>query len=119
MLQVVVIDDLKVIPELSLRFTNGEVIYLRTLDEAWIWILRSPEDESLNELWLDHDLGGDDTIRPLVLWLADRAFHGNPYPVKKIVICSMNPVGVKWIESTLNRYYHVEKYIGQPGANHQ
>src|ERR1017187_10564515 len=107
---VLVIDDLK-----SFDFpADWEVIYARTLKDGMEYLQRimylpaieSPEEF---ELWLDHDLGGDDTIRPLCLLLAEMAFYGVSYPFKRIVLCSHNPVGSKWIESTLNPYYQVAR----------
>ncbi len=56
------------------------------------------------EIWLDHDLGGDDTTMPIVDWLAEQAFLGEPYPVDCIVIHTANPVGQKNIERTLRRW---------------
>jgi hypothetical protein len=100
MKRVLVIDDVK---EFTFPADTG-VTYARTLRLAWPELLSR---DSWNELWLDHDLGGDDTIRPLVLWLAEQAFSGHAYPVGLIVICSLNIVGVEWMESTLSPYYQV------------
>lgn len=47
----------------------------------------------------DHDLGGDDTTRPVVLWIIE-----NDYPDFKWNVHSMNPIGKEWIEGMLNRY---------------
>jgi hypothetical protein len=100
---VLVIDDEK-------RFNfpdDWDVTYARTLRDGYEFLAAFG---SLDELWLDHDLGdGDDgdTIRPLALDLAEDAFNEMPYDVGEIVICSLNIVGQKWIESTLSRYYKV------------
>lgn len=48
---------------------------------------------------LDHDLGGDDTTRPIVLWFCENDF----WPVKTVVH-SANPVGVEWLEGMIERY---------------
>jgi hypothetical protein len=106
---ILVIDDVKTFPFPD----DKEVYYARTLKDGNLFLdqferniyATSMNNESLDELWLDHDLGGDDTIRSICLMLAERAFNGNPYPVGRIVICSMNPVGIDWIWSTLSPYY--------------
>lgn len=110
MKKVLVIDDVK-------TFTfpaDTEVIYARTLDDGFrqlerIFRLPLIEAPSEFELWLDHDLGGEDTIRPLCLALAESAFYGVQYPFSMIIICSLNIVGVEWIESTLNPYYSTRR----------
>ena len=48
---------------------------------------------------LDHDLGGDDTTRPVVIWMCENDFWPN-----KVVCHSQNPVGRYWIESMIERY---------------
>lgn len=53
----------------------------------------------VDELSLDHDLGGEDTSRPIVLWLAE---HGGwPATVR---VHSANPVGVEWLIGMVERY---------------
>lgn len=99
MKRVLVIDDEKTFDFPS----DWDVTYARTLDEGTTHVIFGRWEE----IWLDHDLGGDDTIRPLVLELAQRAYYGFIYPVDEFVICSLNVVGQKWIESTLNPYYRV------------
>lgn len=48
---------------------------------------------------LDHDLGGDDTTRPIVLWMCENDF----WPVE-VRVHSANPVGVEWLEGMIERY---------------
>lgn len=50
-------------------------------------------DQRLDELWLDHDLGEDDTVWPVVEVLERTAFHGRPLDVGVMNIHSANPVG--------------------------
>jgi hypothetical protein len=102
---ILVIDDVKTFP-----FPNDpdDVVYARTLSDGTVWLTEAEAaGVRISELWLDHDLGGDDTIRPICLMLAERAFNGNPYPVSRIVICSLNPVGIDWMWSTLSPYYNL------------
>lgn len=95
----VVIDDLRTHPDAQ--------VHLRTSAEAIAWL--SASDVEIDELWLDHDLGGDDTIRPVVHFLAERAFTGSPLPIKRIVVHTANPAGAAWITSdnVLNAHYQV------------
>lgn len=48
---------------------------------------------------LDHDLGGEDTTRPIVLWMIEH----NYWP-KRIYVHTSNPVGREWLEGMINRY---------------
>ena len=50
------------------------------------------------EVSLDHDLGGDDTTRPVVLWMCE-----NVYP-RDIHVHTANPVGREWLEGMIARY---------------
>jgi hypothetical protein len=107
MKRVLVIDVVKEFPFPP----DTEVVYARTLQDGFdqLWeVFRLPliDSPSEFELWLDHDLGGEDTIRPLVLQLAEMAYYGVTYPFSRIVICSLNIVGIEWIESTLWPPYH-------------
>lgn len=47
----------------------------------------------------DHDLGGDDTTRRVVMWMIK-----NEHPVITWNVHSANPVGREWLEGTLSRY---------------
>lgn len=51
----------------------------------------------------DHDLGGDDTTRPVVLWIIENEF----FPLRATVH-SMNTVGREWIEGMIQRYFPEE-----------
>lgn len=84
-------------------------------DDTWTWLYTSKEavlylgtvkgnvDKGLpNEIFemsLDHDLGGDDTTRPIVLWMCENDF----WPVE-VVVHSANPVGREWLEGMIERY---------------
>jgi len=50
-------------------------------------------------LSLDHDLGGEDTTRPIVLWMCEHDF----WPVE-VVVHSANPVGCDWLNGMIERY---------------
>lgn len=85
-------------------------------DDTWQWYKTSKE--AIGCLWtvqgvenvtnrkdiielmsLDHDLGGDDTTRPIVLWCCENEF----WP-KEVVVHSANYVGVELLEGMIERY---------------
>lgn len=82
-------------------------------DDDWVWCQTSEQAISVLDLWrqlgrgavfpdvvsLDHDLGGDDTTRPVVLWMCE-----NDYWPVKTVVHSSNPVGREWLEGMIERY---------------
>lgn len=47
----------------------------------------------------DHDLGGDDTTRKVVMWMIE-----NDHPPINWTVHSANPVGKEWLSGTLSRY---------------
>lgn len=47
----------------------------------------------------DHDLGGDDTTRPVLIWMIENNFRFDNYYVH-----SANPVGVDWLLGMIERY---------------
>lgn len=76
----------------------------------WIWVKSSAEaiqtledikmkNEVIRAISFDHDLGGDDTTRPVVLWMCENDF----WPVAWMVH-SMNNVGREWLTGMLDRY---------------
>ena len=59
-------------------------------------------------IYLDFDLGGDDTAMPVVMWLAEEAFYGHLYSVDYIYLISDNPVGREACRLILERWkYHI------------
>jgi hypothetical protein len=83
---------------------------IRTPPEGWWWAKDS--DKAIEwlicckNLWgppeimsLDHDLGGDDTTRPIVLWCCENEF----WPTE-VIVHSANPVGRDWLEGMIKRY---------------
>ncbi len=53
----------------------------------------------LEAVSFDHDLGGDDTTRPVVLWFCETGW----WP-EKCHIHSMNPIGREWLAGMITRY---------------
>lgn len=98
MVRRLIIDDERNFPKL-----DGDITYIRSSTEAvdHLW-----SNSSYDEIWLDHDLGDDDTIRPVVLALQEMAWKSYP-PTNHIVIHTMNPVGREYIRSALQRFYNI------------
>jgi hypothetical protein len=75
-------------------------------DQSWTWVTTSTlaidrlRDWRWNTMSLDHDLGDDDTTRPVVLWLCH---HPDRWP-SFISVHSRNPVGVDWLTGMIDRY---------------
>ncbi len=70
----------------------------------------------MDELWLDHDLGGEDTIWPVVEMLERAAFDERPFDIRAVFIHSANPPGAAKIRQALRRWgYHVSSV---PGSTH-
>ena len=85
---------------------------LRQPTNDWFWLKTSAETiayleyvkatggvDTITHMSLDHDLGGDDTTRPIVLWMCENDI----WPVE-ITVHSANPVGIEWLEGMIERY---------------
>lgn len=78
---------------------------LRPAPEGWEWVKSSAQailvikTGRVTEMSLDHDLGGDDTTRPVVLYMCEFG----PWP-DRVYVHSANPVGVEWLTGMINRY---------------
>lgn len=47
----------------------------------------------------DHDLGGDDTTRPVVLWMCE-----NGHWPESVYVHTGNPIGEEWLVGMVQRY---------------
>lgn len=80
---------------------------VRTPPEDWHWAKNSAAaieclDRMRNQIThisLDHDLGGDDTTRPVVLWMCEHEL----WP-QNIQVHTANPVGREWLIGMVERY---------------
>jgi len=78
---------------------------LRPAPDGWTWAKSSTEAIALlaagefAAISLDHDLGGDDTTRPVVLWLCEHA----RWPAE-VLVHTANPVGREWLTGMARRY---------------
>lgn len=87
------IDDLRDPPDSSWRVA-------KTSEEALSILERHLEE--IQVISFDHDLGGNDTSRPVVAWLEELAYCEGYLPIRTC-IHSANPVGREWMEHGLKR----------------
>lgn len=91
-------------------WVDDDILYRRPTDEYGLWFLNSwscieslewfkNEGVVVEKMSLDHDLGDDDTTRPIVLWCCE-----NDWWPTEVVVHSANPVGREWLESMIARY---------------
>jgi hypothetical protein len=75
--------------------------WAKTSERAIAYLFRwlGPTARVLEEVAFDHDLGGDDTTRPVLLWMIE-----NDVWPKVISIHTANPVGREWLRGTALRY---------------
>ena len=66
----------------------------------------------IDHLWLDHDLGGEDTIRPVVDLMVRLANTGSPLNVGQIHVHSANVGGGHWMRLELEAagYLVIQSY---------
>lgn len=56
-------------------------------------------DGPLESVSFDHDLGGDDTTRPVVLWMCE-----NDHWPESVYVHTGNPIGEEWLVGMVRRY---------------
>ena len=104
---ILAIDDIRIMPwctEIARTSYDG------------IALLERYRDSIIDELWLDHDLGGDDTIRPVVALLEEAAFHKAAFKVSVIYIHSSNPSGANAVLSGLLRWEYNARRVPAPAC---
>lgn len=89
------VDDIRTPPDASWTWVQTS--------SAAIWYLKNwyQYDGNWLDISLDHDLGGDDTTRPIILWLIENRIK--PW-IDSIKVHSANPVGISWLEGMIERY---------------
>nr|WP_112734902.1 cyclic-phosphate processing receiver domain-containing protein [Micromonospora noduli] len=103
---IVMVDDLR-------SFVDGRIAEVARTSDAGVELLGRYRDRRLDELWLDHDLGGDDTIWPVVEVLERAAFDKRPLDVGVINVHSANPAGAAKVALVLRRWgYYVRVASG-------
>ncbi|MQY08425.1 cyclic-phosphate processing receiver domain-containing protein [Actinomadura macrotermitis] len=97
------VDDLRPLPQATrLARTSGEGVLL----------LEEHRDLEIDELWLDHDLGWDDSIMPVVALPEEAAFAGRPFRIGMVFVHSANPGGAETVVRVLRRWnYRVRRAV--------
>ncbi len=110
--RVVLIDDLR-------SFVDGRKAHVARTSADGIELLGRYRDLHLDELWLDHDLGQDDTIWPVVEVLERAAFEDRAFDIGVVVVHSANPAGAAKIALVLQRWgYPVQIRPGSPNVGY-
>ncbi|MDG4817492.1 hypothetical protein O7628_18540 [Micromonospora sp. WMMD956] len=94
---IVLVDDLR-------SFVDGRCAEVARTSAAGVELLDRYRDRHLDELWLDHDLGGGDTIWPVVEVLERAAFDNRPFDVGVIDVHSANPAGAAKVAQVLRHW---------------
>ncbi len=111
-LVVVLVDDLR-------SFIDGRLAEVARTSSAGVEVLERHRTHRLDELWLDHDLGGDDTIWPVVEVLERAAFERRPFNIGVVIIHSANPAGAAKMAQALRRWkYPVRVASGDPAVGY-
>lgn len=95
--RIILVDDLR-------SFVDDRSARVARTSAAGVELLDRCRDQRLDELWLDHDLGEDDTIWPVVAVLERAAFDGRPFDVGIINIHSANPAGATKMAQVLRHW---------------
>lgn len=87
-----------------------ESVYLKTEAEAchFLWKFLFGAD-TIDELWLDHDLGHGGTVWPIVLGLAALVSYGVVIPINNIFVHTANPVRGKEMVEMLEWDFSVHR----------
>ena len=105
---VILVDDLR-------SFVDGRAAEVARTSVSAVQVLERQRGVRIDELWLDHDLGGDDTVWPVVEVLELAAFEGRPFDIGVVLVHSANPPGVAKMAQALRRWgYQVRVATGSP-----
>jgi hypothetical protein len=95
--RVILVDDLR-------SFVDGRDAEIARTSAAGVELVERCRDRRLDELWLDHDLGEDDTIWPVIEVLERAAFDGQPFDIGVVNVHSANPAGATKMAQVLRRW---------------
>jgi hypothetical protein len=109
MLVLVIDDERRFDPNLCAKSRVDAEHFTSSMDGFKRILQAIQDDEIIDELWLDHDLGDGDTTRDLVLMMCEDCVMGKPWPIRNIYIHSANPVGQEWLWGMLVIYYEAHK----------
>ncbi|TWJ21181.1 hypothetical protein JD76_01291 [Micromonospora endolithica] len=100
-------------------FADGRNAAVARSSAAGVALLERHRDERLEELWLDHDLGGADTIWPVVEVWERAAFEGRPFDIGVVHVHSANPAGAGRMAQALQcRDYRVRIASGSAAVGY-
>jgi hypothetical protein len=79
--------------------------------DIWVWAKTSASciaileqfqkrEIEYKEISFDHDLGGDDTSRPVMYWIIENEF----FPTDVVYIHTANPIGNEYLTGMAKRY---------------
>ena len=97
---------------------EGGVSIARTSQQA-LDFLKADPSQHYDTIWFDHDLGLTkfgvvDTTMVVVDYMCEQAFNGEPIDVDMVYVHSSNPVGVKQIMLSLERFGYPVKSVLAP-----
>ena len=92
-MEVLVVDDLRSFP-FPATYARTSVAGLELLERPGGW----------DEVWLDHDLGGDDTTIPVLDRMCELAHGGHPVELRRVVVHTSNPPGRDVLRRSLERW---------------
>lgn len=98
------LDAVRIVVDDERCFLDGRPARYARTSTAALALLADLAGARIGELWLDHDLGGDDTIDPVVDELARAAFDGHPYDIDTVYVHTANASGAPRITRTLERW---------------
>jgi hypothetical protein len=107
--RVILVDDLR-------SFTGGRSAEVGRTSTAGLALLQAYRDERIDELWLDHDLGENDTIWPVVEVLEHAAFDGRPLDIGVVYVHSANPSGAAKMAQALRRWGYLVRIVSGSAA---
>lgn len=86
-------------------------VYLRSSQAAINFFESLNPEDTIEYLWLDHDLGGTDSIGRVVNYLEERVWKCDPVKINTIYVHTANPVGAAQImgSNLLNAQYKVSR----------
>lgn len=91
--------------------SSADAVQLLDKQLAEVWI---------DELWLDHDLDGQDSIWPVIEHLEGCAHTGRPLSIGRVFVHSGNPVGVQRMMVALRQLgYEVRRAFGAARLRYQ
>ncbi|MFB4316311.1 cyclic-phosphate processing receiver domain-containing protein [Actinomadura sp. 21ATH] len=102
---ILAVDDVRELP----RATR----IARTSQEG-VRLLEEHRAREIDELWLDHDLGGEDSIMPVVTLLERAAFDGRPFTIGTVYVHSANPIGAETVVRVLKRWSYNVRQVPAP-----